>query len=223
MGKEQPTPYIAQLYLTEAFGFGGPQEKVESGPNAGSAGSPDISRLTCSIGKVSAENFFDGNAYSHDPRSQFMNWAMMYNAAWDYPADAHGYTYGGIVELNQESWAFRYGIFAEPLVANRSRHRTRFDQAHGQIWSSVADCLCRPQRQGPILGLSGTGPHGQLQRGDVRAAIREHRQHAAPTRRNTATGSIWSRSSAKIWAAFFAGVGRRPYRDLGLHGMRSHD
>ncbi len=47
-----------------------------------------------------------------------MNWALMYNAAYDYPADVRGYTYGGVVELNQKAWALRYGIFAEPTVAN---------------------------------------------------------------------------------------------------------
>ena len=31
-------------------------------------------------------DYFDNNAYSHDPRAQFMNWALMYNAAWDYYA-----------------------------------------------------------------------------------------------------------------------------------------
>ena len=133
VGKEQPTPYVARLYVAETFGFGGQQEKVESGPNA-LAGWRDISRLTISVGKFAAEDFFDGNAYSHDPRSQFMNWALMYNAAWDYPADVRGYTYGGVFELNEKDWAFRYGLFAEPSTANGPNLDPHFDVAHGQAW-----------------------------------------------------------------------------------------
>lgn len=133
VGKEQPTPYVAQLYLQQSFGFGGPQENVASAPNA-LAGTRDVSRLTYYIGKLSVENFFDGNTYSHDPRSQFMNWALMYNAAWDYPADVRGYTYGGLVEWNEEHFAFRYGIFGEPIVANGDLISGDFARAHGQVW-----------------------------------------------------------------------------------------
>ena len=41
---------------------------------------------------MSAADIFDDNRYSHDPRAQFLNWALMYNGAWDYPANARGYT-----------------------------------------------------------------------------------------------------------------------------------
>jgi high affinity Mn2+ porin len=133
VGNPQPTPYIARLYFAQTIGFGGEQEKVESGPNV-LAGSRDVSRLTISLGKFAAEDFFDNNTYSHDPRVQFMNWALMYDPAWDYPADVRGYTFGGVVELNQESWAFRYGIFGEPLVANGPTIDPSFAKAHGQAW-----------------------------------------------------------------------------------------
>ncbi|HEV3333609.1 MAG TPA: carbohydrate porin, partial [Bryobacteraceae bacterium] len=133
VGKPAPTPYVSHLYVAQTLGFGGEQEKVESGPNA-LAGSRDVSRLTVYLGKFAAEDFFDGNAYSHDARSQFMNWALEYNAAWDYPADTRGYTYGGVIELNEANWAFRYGLFAEPLVANGPDLDPHFDAAHGQAW-----------------------------------------------------------------------------------------
>ena len=47
-------------------------------------------RLTFTIGKFAAVDLFDGNASSHDPRTQFFNWALMDNGAWDHPADAKG-------------------------------------------------------------------------------------------------------------------------------------
>ncbi len=132
LGVPQPLPYIARLYFSQTIGFGGDQEKVTSGPNA-LAGSRDVSRVTFTIGRMSAEDFFDGNAYSHDPRIQFMNWALMYDAAWDFPADARGYTYGGVLDFNREAWALRYGVFAEPAVANGLPIDAHFGEAHGQV------------------------------------------------------------------------------------------
>jgi high affinity Mn2+ porin len=46
------------------------------------------------VGKFGMADFFDGNEFSHDARSQFMNWSLMDNAAWDYPANTRGYVLG---------------------------------------------------------------------------------------------------------------------------------
>src|SRR5262249_59321759 len=112
------------------IGLGGEQEKVEDGPNQ-IAGTRDVDRITFRIGKMGAADLFDDNRYSHDPRNQFLNWALMYNGAWDYPANARGYTYGATPELNQKDWALRYGVFAEPTVANGQDLDPRFLQANG--------------------------------------------------------------------------------------------
>jgi high affinity Mn2+ porin len=42
---------------------------------------------------------FDNNAYAQDSHTQFMNWAMITNLSWDFPADSVGYTTGLVVEL----------------------------------------------------------------------------------------------------------------------------
>jgi high affinity Mn2+ porin len=49
-------------------------------------------------GKFCLADFFDGNTFSHDPRSQFMNWSLMSNGAWDYAANVRGYTVGAMAE-----------------------------------------------------------------------------------------------------------------------------
>jgi high affinity Mn2+ porin len=133
VGKVQPTPYVARLYVSQAINFGGETEQIKSGPNQ-LAGTKDIDRLTISVGKMAATDWIDANTYSHDPRSQFMNWALMYNAAWDYPADVRGYTDGSVIDFNQKDWAFRYGIFAEPTVANGADLDLDFGRARGQVW-----------------------------------------------------------------------------------------
>jgi len=133
VGNPEPTPYVARLYFSQTIGLGGEQEKVASAPNV-LGGTRDVSRLTISLGKFAPEDYFDNNSYSHDPRTQFQNWALMYNASWDYPADVRGYDYGGYVELNEPDWAFRYGLFGEPLVANGPIIDPKFADAHGQVW-----------------------------------------------------------------------------------------
>ena len=63
-------------------------------------------------------DYFDVNTYSNDPREQFMNWALMYNGAWDYPADARGYTVGTMQELTTRYWSLRFAASLEPTAAN---------------------------------------------------------------------------------------------------------
>src|SRR5262249_53558809 len=70
-----PKPYLARLYLTQDFGLGDGREKIESGPNQLS-GSRPMTRYSITIGRFTVTDFFDFNRYSHDPRTQFMGWAI---------------------------------------------------------------------------------------------------------------------------------------------------
>lgn len=131
VGTPEPEPNIARAFFRQTFGLSGPSEHVESDQNQ-LAGFRNVSRLTLTFGKLAATDFFDGNSYSHDPRTQFMNWALMDDGAWDYPADTRGYTYGGAVELNQPNWAVRYGAFTMPQQANGSTIDWNVPKALGQ-------------------------------------------------------------------------------------------
>jgi high affinity Mn2+ porin len=82
------------------------------------AGRHNVSRLTLTLGKISVKDIFDNNTYANDPRTQFMDWALMANEAWDYPADSLGYMTGFAAELYQPGWAVRYGFFQMPPVSN---------------------------------------------------------------------------------------------------------
>ena len=88
-----PKPYIARLYISHDFGFGSEKEHVESDENQ-LAGDRPMKRYTVIAGRFTVTDFFDNNSYTHDPRTQFMAWGVMYNGAWDYPADTRGYTWG---------------------------------------------------------------------------------------------------------------------------------
>lgn len=115
---------VARLYFQQTFGLGGEQETLDAGQNQ-LAEKVDVSRVTVYAGKMSIPDFFDDNAYSHDPRTQFMNWALMDSGAYDYAADQKGYSDGVAVELNQKDWAFRAGYFLVPKVSNSRDLETR--------------------------------------------------------------------------------------------------
>jgi high affinity Mn2+ porin len=128
-----PKPYLARLYLQHDFGFGKDKEHQESDENQ-LAGEKPVNRYSIYAGRFTITDFFDDNNYTHDPRTQFMAWGVMYNGAWDYPADTRGYTWGIVQELHTQEWAFRYGIVAEPKIANGSQFDRRLFRDHGQVW-----------------------------------------------------------------------------------------
>jgi high affinity Mn2+ porin len=131
-GKLEPTPYVARLFYRHTFEFEGESEKVEDAANE-IAGVRQRNRLQISLGKMSAEDVIDDNLYSHDPRTQFLNWSIMYTGAWDYPANLRGYSYGALFDYSTMFYAVRYGIFAEPTVAQGNELDPHFLKAHGQI------------------------------------------------------------------------------------------
>lgn len=132
-----PKPYLARAYVTHDFGFGDEVETFTSDENQ-LAGPRPMTRYSISVGRFSLTDFFDDNRYSHDPRKQFMGWAVMYNGAWDYPADTRGYTWGWVHEFHARRWSLRYGSAAEPRVANGMRFdrralRDRGDNFEGEL------------------------------------------------------------------------------------------
>ncbi len=105
------------IMLRQTIGFGGEQETIEGGLLQ-MAGKVDVNRLTVTVGRFAVFDQFDVNAYAHDSRGQFMNWALLDAGAFDYAADAFGYTQGISVEFNQKRWGFRWGAFIAPKESN---------------------------------------------------------------------------------------------------------
>jgi hypothetical protein len=130
-----PKPYLARAYIQHDFGFGKERESFESDDNQ-LAGTRPMVRYTIYAGRFSLTDFFDNNRYTHDPRSQFMGWAIMYNGAWDYPADTRGYTWGWVHELHTRNWSFRYSSAAVPKVANGLRFDRRLFRDRGDTFEA---------------------------------------------------------------------------------------
>ena len=132
LGTSIPNVNFSRVFIRQTIGLGGQQEKVEDGPLQ-LAGNRDSSRVTLTLGKMSAKDIFDNNAYANDPRTQFMNWGFVANEAWDYPADSIGYTTGFAAELNQPGWAIRYGFFQMPRTSNGVAQDMNYLKAWGMV------------------------------------------------------------------------------------------
>ena len=134
VGTEVPNVNLARAFLRWNVGLGGEQEAVGDAPFQ-LAGRQHASRVTFTVGKLSAKDLFDNNAYANDPRTQFLSWSLVANGAWDYPADALGFITGAAVELYQPQWTARYGLFQVPRVANG----LALDMAVLRAWSMAAE------------------------------------------------------------------------------------
>jgi len=128
-----PKPYLARLYVSHDFGWGSEKEPTESDENQ-LAGERPMNRYTITAGRFTLTDFFDNNQYSHDPRTQFLGWAAMYNGAWDYPADTRGYTWGWVHEVHLKNWSFLYASAAMPKVANGLRFDRRLFVNRGDVF-----------------------------------------------------------------------------------------
>ncbi|MBV9158157.1 MAG: carbohydrate porin [Acidobacteriaceae bacterium] len=130
-----PKPYLARLYVQHDFGWGDERESFDSEENQ-LGGERPVNRYTIAVGRFSVTDFFDNNRYTHDPRTQFMGWAIMYNGTWDYPADTRGYTWGWVHELHTKNWSWRYGSAAEPKVANGEKFDRRIFRDRGDMFEA---------------------------------------------------------------------------------------
>ena len=132
VGRRYGDVFNAHLFLRQVIGLGGEQEEIE-GDLLQLAERVDVSRLTFTIGRLSVTDLFDTNAYAHSARTQFLNWVLSDNGAFDYSADSLGVIEGATVEFNQKIWALRYGVFDVPKVSNGFGKDLNFLQAWQQV------------------------------------------------------------------------------------------
>lgn len=121
---------LSRIYLKQIFGMGETKE-FKTADLEQLAGFYSQKRSSVVIGKFSLVDFFDNNSYSDDPRTQFLNWSIMYNGAWDFAADTRGYTWGIVLELQEPSWAIRLGSVQVPEQANQMSLDGNLSKAHG--------------------------------------------------------------------------------------------
>ena len=127
VGSSYPYARLPRTFIRQTINLGGDSEKVEGAANQ-FGGTQSENRLVLTIGKFAVTDIFDINKYAHDPRSNFMNWALVDTGTFDYAADAWGYTYGAAVEWYQGQWTLRGGWFDLSVVPNSAELDASFGQ-----------------------------------------------------------------------------------------------
>lgn len=150
VGVRYPHFSIARFFLRKTINLGGGknEEPVED-DELTLRGQQDTDHITITIGRYSVKDIFDNNQYANDPRTQFMNWSLMANAIYDYPADALGFTTGVAIEWNTSNWTLRYGwnqmskyrnqMTAEDLYLTVPPEANSGDGKIFQDWSMVTE------------------------------------------------------------------------------------
>jgi len=75
-------------------------------------------RVVVTAGQFSTLDIFDDSRYAKDPRVQFMNWGNMTYLAYDYAADARGYSTGLAGEWYLDHWVLRASRMLAPKNPN---------------------------------------------------------------------------------------------------------
>lgn len=127
IGASVPYARLPRAFIRQTIDLGGDEVKLDSGANQFS-GSETANRLVFTVGKFGVTDIFDNNRYAHDPRNDFMNWAVIDTGTFDYAADAWGYTYGAAAEWYQGDWTLRGGLFDLSIVPNSADLDSHFGQ-----------------------------------------------------------------------------------------------
>ena len=132
VGATHLTPFIARVYLQQIIPLKNSAYEFQTTDQNQLAGKIPSSRIVITAGKFCISDFFDDNSYSHDARSQFLNWSLMAQGAWDFPADVRGYTTGIVMELIKPDWAIRFSSVEVPKIANALPMEWNINGAHAE-------------------------------------------------------------------------------------------
>jgi high affinity Mn2+ porin len=127
VGKSEPYFRLQRLFFRQTFNLGGEPQSIEPGANQ-LGGTRTSNNLVITAGKLSVTDIFDTNAYAHDAKADFLNWSVIDAGAYDYAADAWGYTYGVAAEWTNSWWTLRSAIFDLSRVPNATALETNFGQ-----------------------------------------------------------------------------------------------
>jgi high affinity Mn2+ porin len=104
-------------------------------------------RVVLTGGQFSTLDIFDDSRYAKDPRIQFMNWGNMTYLAYDYAADARGYSWGLAGEWYLDNWVMRASRMLAPKAPNGR-------DLNWQIFNAYGDQI-EVERQHNIADLPG--------------------------------------------------------------------
>ena len=123
-------PYVARMFLRLTLPLGDVVDTVGRGTDQ-LAGPVARRRVEVAAGKMAASDLFDVNRYANSTRTQFLNWGLFQNTAWDFAADTRGYTNGIALSWIAPRAALRVGSFQMPRQANGNVFDSDLRRARG--------------------------------------------------------------------------------------------
>lgn len=167
VGSTEPALYLARLFLQQRWALDAETATDEDDLNQLAGPSP-THYLGLVVGKISIADYFDQNNYSHNPRTQFVNWSLMSTGAWDYPANTRGYTVGAVAEYVASDFALRVASTLVPTYANGPVLDYRYAKAHAEtVELTKAYHLAGHSGTVRLLGFRTVAPMG-----NYRTAVR---------------------------------------------------
>ena len=158
-------PYLARLYarylipLSERMGepLGRAMDHLP--------GREPVDRIEIKAGKLAPTDDFDQNRYANNQRAQFLNYAFLFNTAWDYASDTRGYSIGASVAIVHPTWRLILGSYQEPV----SRNGMTLDDEIYRARGDNIELDLAPWQKGPVVRFLAFRNGGRM--GGYRDAI----------------------------------------------------
>ncbi|QWE09249.1 carbohydrate porin [Polynucleobacter ibericus] len=138
--------YSARAFLRHTINQEGDKVVLENDANQITQ-TVSSNRVVITAGQFSTLDIFDDSKYAKDPRIQFMNWGNMTYLAYDYAADARGYSTGLAGEWYVDNWVLRASRMLAPKNPNGR-------DLNWQIFNTYGDQI-EVERQHNIADLPG--------------------------------------------------------------------
>ena len=154
------TPYLSRAMLRQIIPLS--RDVVESERTyLGLATQVPVRRLELRFGKFSTVDFFDVNSVGGDSHTQFLNWVIANNGAYDYAADTRGYTWGAVADFEDHHWGVRFAEALMPKQANGLRMQTDLGLARAENLELELRGHARPERA-TVVRLLGFVNHANM-------------------------------------------------------------
>jgi high affinity Mn2+ porin len=131
-GKQAPFNYVARLFARHTFALTDEKTWQDDGVNT-IAGYVPNKRIVLTVGKMALTDYFDANSFSHDGRTQFFNWSVGTQGAYDFAADNKAYTQGAVLEYISSAWKIRYAFAQLSSQANGPTFNWNMGVANHQV------------------------------------------------------------------------------------------
>jgi hypothetical protein len=141
-------PYVARAFLRYLMPLSSETAPVERGVDH-LPGAEAERHVEWKLGRLAASDDFDQNRYASSTRTQFLDWGLFNNSAWDFAADTRGYTNGLVVGWIEPRFALRFGSFQMTTQANGNVFDGDLRRARGD---NLELTLC-PSKDGPVVRL----------------------------------------------------------------------